>query len=177
MEITVRKANESDINAVSDMWDRLNDYLALPDVVNYPRWEKGVYPLRRHAEESVADGTLYIAVDGEKVVGTVVLSPIQDKEYREANWQIDFDCPVYEICKLAVSPEYFGCGVGKAMMDKATELGRENGIKALRRDTYEENLPTVKFFEKNGFTYCGTIDLGLEEIYGLKWYKVFEKLI
>ena len=44
-------------------------------------------------------------------------------------------------------------------------------------DTYEENLPAVRLYEKCGFDYRGLVDLGLEEIYGLKWYKVFEKVL
>ncbi len=32
-------------------------------------------------------------------------------------------------------------------------------------------------YERCGFAYRGTIDLGLEELYGLKWYHVYEKLL
>ncbi|MBQ8604648.1 MAG: GNAT family N-acetyltransferase [Oscillospiraceae bacterium] len=177
MNIIVRKATESDIDNIAGMWYQLNEYLARPDVTNYPRWKNGIYPLPEHAEEAVADGSMHIALDGDKVVGTAVYSTVQGKEYRDADWQTDFDVPVYVICKLAVHPDYWNKNVGKALMDHAAETGRANGIKAIRRDTFEENQPTVRFFLKNGFTYCGLIDLGLEKIYGLKWYKVFEKLL
>ena len=50
-------------------------------------------------------------------------------------------------------------------------------MKAIRLDTYEENLPTAQLYEKCGYKYMGLVDLGLEEIYGLKWYKVFEKVL
>jgi len=38
-------------------------------------------------------------------------------------------------------------------------------------------LPAVRLYEKCGFKYMGMVDLGLEEIYGLKWYKVFERVL
>lgn len=59
----------------------------------------------------------------------------------------------------------------------AEELGRSRGMQAVRLDTFEENLPAVRLYEKCGFSYRGMVDLGLEEIYGLKWYKVFEKVL
>jgi len=70
-----------------------------------------------------------------------------------------------------------GCGVGKALLEHAAVLGKKQGVKAIRMDTYEENLPAVRLYEKCGFKYMGMVDLGLEEIYGLKWYKVFERVL
>jgi len=78
---------------------------------------------------------------------------------------------------LAVLPDYFGCGIGKALLEYAEVIGRQKVAKAIRLDTYEENLPAVRLYEKCGFKYIGLVDLGLEKIYGLKWYKVFEKVL
>ena len=47
----------------------------------------------------------------------------------------------------------------------------------IRLDTYEENAPAASSYAKSGYSYRGLVDLGLEEVYGLKWYKVFEKLL
>ena len=93
------------------------------------------------------------------------------------DWQIDFEVPVIVIHILAVHPDYFGKGVGKALLDQAAELGRRQGVRAIRLDTYEENVPAVRLYEKSGFSYRGMVDLGLEEKYGLKWYRTFEKLL
>lgn len=142
--IIIRSATASDIDAIEYLYNDLNDYLATHE--NYPRWKKGIYPIREDA-------------------------------YRTVEWQVEFDIPVIVICKLAVLPEYFGRGVGKALLDYAEVVGRHQGAKAIRLDTYEENLPAVRLYEKCGFKYMGLVDLGLEEIYGLKWYKVFEKVL
>ena len=40
---------------------------------------------------------------------------------------------------------------------------------------YEKNDSAIRFYESCGFSRRGTIDLGLEELYGLKWYYAYEK--
>lgn len=177
MKITVRLAKVSDLDAVENLYGELNDYLAEPNHVNYPRWSRGIYPLREHAEEGLNGDHLYVAEYQGKIVGTVIFLYEQEEVYQSVDWQIGFDVPVIVIHVLAVHPAYFGCGVGETLLDYAANLGRKQGVKAIRLDTYEENLPAVRLYEKCGFQYMGMIDLGLEEIYGLKWYKVFEKVL
>ena len=175
MNIIIRKAVESDIDEVERLYNELNDYLTAHE--NYPRWKKGVYPARKHAEDALGEESLYVAVKDGIIVGTVVYSDEQGDVYRSVEWQIDFDVPVVVICKLAVSPLYFQDGIGQALLEYAVIYGRQQGAKAIILDTYEENLPAVRLYEKCGFDYRGLVDLGLEEIYGLKWYKVFEKVL
>ena len=175
MNIFIRKATMEDIDEIECLYNTLNDYLAEHE--NGPKWKKGVYPLREHAEEALGEGTLYVAVIDEKIAGTVVFSRDQGEVYRDINWQIEFDVPVFVICKLAVHPNYLRCGVAQSLLNYATALGAQSGIKAIRLDTYEGNIPAAKLYERCGFKYMGMIDLGLEEVYGLKWYRVYEKLV
>ena len=56
-------------------------------------------------------------------------------------------------------------------------MGREAGLQAIRLDVYEENRTAIGFYETCGYHCCGRIDLGLEEVYGLKWYYAYEKLL
>uniref|UniRef100_UPI0040571B88 N-acetyltransferase family protein n=1 Tax=Acetatifactor sp. TaxID=1872090 RepID=UPI0040571B88 len=175
MKVIVRLASSADIDGIEELYNDLNDYLEKH--VNYPRWKKGVYPVREHAEEALRKGNLYVAIINKKIVGTVIYSSEQEDAYQTAEWQIDYDVPVIIINKLAVHPEYLGFGVGKALLEYATIIGTKQGIKTIRLDTYEENLPAIRLYEKCGFSYRGMIDLGLEQVYGLKWYKVFEKLL
>lgn len=175
MNTFIRKATIHDIDEIECLYDDLNDYLEEHE--NGPRWKKGVYPVRENAEEALGESTLYVAVIDEKIVGTVVLSRKQYEAYKEVDWQIEYDVPVFVVGVLAVHPNYLGRGVAQSLLNYATVLGKECGIKAIRLDTYEENIPAAKLYEKCGFTYMGLLDLGLEELYGLKWYKVYERLI
>ncbi len=176
MEIRVRLAEEQDVDRVAALYERLHDYLETHE--NHPRWIRGIYPVRAHAEESFAQGELYIAeVDGE-VVGSVIYLHEQEEVYDQVDWPVEVAPDnVYVIHVLAVRPDYFGKGVGKTLLDYACSMGKEKGIGAVRLDVFEENFSAIRLYEKCGFAYRGTIDLGLEEKYGLKWYRVYEKLL
>ena len=67
-------------------------------------------------------------------------------------------------------------GIGRALMDYSFELAQQSGVKSIRLDVYEKNLPAISLYEKCGFEYIDTVDLGLGN-YGLDWFKLYEKAI
>lgn len=67
-------------------------------------------------------------------------------------------------------------GVGHALMDFSLELALKSEMKSIRLDVYEKNLPAISLYEKCGFEYIDTVDLGLGH-YGLDWFKLYEKVI
>lgn len=178
MPILIRKATESDLDAIEQLYDDLTDHLATQNI-NYPNWKKGVYPLRCDAEEGLQNSTLYVAERTGEIVGTVIYLRDQGEPYRTADWQLPFDIPVIVLHILAVHPAHQGTGVGRALMDYAEHLARQAGARAVRLDTHVNNLPACRLYEKCGYRYCGLVDLGLEPIYGpeFKWYRTYEKLI
>lgn len=44
------------------------------------------------------------------------------------------------------------------------------------KDVYEGNIPAINLYEKCGFKYIDTVDLGLGN-YGLNWFRLYEKLL
>lgn len=176
MEIKVRIAEEKDVERVSFLYERLHDYLETHE--NHPRWKRGIYPTKANAEEGFEKGWLYVAeVDG-KLAGSVIYLHEQGEVYNQVKWPKEIQSNnVYVIHVLAVHPDYFRMGVGTALLDYACSMGRENGVGAVRLDVYEKNFSAIRLYERCGFAYRGTIDLGLEELYGLKWYHVYEKLL
>ena len=175
MEIHVRPATERDLDAIERLYTDLNEYLEVHE--NHPKWRKGSYPLRCHAEEGLADGTLYVAEKDGEIAGTVIYLREQGEPYKTVQWQLPFDVPVVVLHILAVHPAHQGAGVGKALMDHAEIVARQRGAQAVRLDTYVDNLPVSKLYEKCGYSLCGLVDLGVEEIYGLKWYRAYEKVL
>ncbi|MBQ2956031.1 MAG: GNAT family N-acetyltransferase [Clostridia bacterium] len=175
MSILIRKAVASDLDSVEQLYEALLDQLE--HGINYPGWRKGSYPLRADAEEGLAEDILYVAEIDGRIAGTVMYPHTQDPSYRTADWQIPYDSPVLTLHILAVHPDCRAMGVGRALVDYADTLARERGVLAVRLDTHENNLPACRLYEKCGYHYCGLVDLGLEEKYGLKWYRTYEKLI
>ncbi len=61
-------------------------------------------------------------------------------------------------------------------MDFAIEHSIKSQVKSIRLDVYEGNIPAIKLYEKCGFKYIDTVDLGLGN-YGLNWFRLYEKLL
>lgn len=175
MNITIELGKTTDIDELEQLYNDLNDYLA--EGVNYPGWIKGVYPVRQNAVDGIKDGNLYVAKHNGKIAGSVILSHNPEPAYHKAKWQSEFNySDVLVIHTFVVHPNFMKCGVGKALMDFSAENGIESKAKSVRLDVYEGNIPAIKLYEKCGFKYIDTVDLGLGS-YGLDWFKLYEKLI
>lgn len=173
--ISVRLAVQEDINKIAELFDRLCD--RLESGINYPGWKKGVYPDRRTAELYVGNGELHvITVDG-RISGTIVLSHEKEDAYEEVEWRYDWKYDkLFVIRTFTVDPLYWGYGLGERLLDHTSSYGITNGIRALRLDVLQSNLPAIKLYENFGFEYTGTVDLRLN-IPGLKWFRLYEKMI
>lgn len=175
MEIQIRKGTSHDIDDLEELYNVLND--ALEKGVNYPGWKKGVYPIRDDAEQGIENGTLYVAVLKDNIVGTIILNHEPEEAYKEIKWGFEFDySDVFVVHTFLVHPEYKQRGVGKQLMDFAEQYAKDTNIKSIRLDVYEGNLPAIQLYRKCGFQYKGNVDLGLEGI-GLKWFQIYEKMV
>ena len=175
MDIIIRLGIDDDIDKLEQLYDELNDHLE--NSINYPGWKKGIYPTREEAVNGIKDETLYIASINDKIVGSIILSHKPESAYSDVIWQRELNYSnVFVIYTFVVHPKYFNQGIGKALINFAHEYAIKNNVEALRLDVSEGNLPAIKLYEKCGFEYIDTVDLGLGN-YGLKWFRVYEKLI
>ena len=173
--IHIRPADSADIDAIEALYDAVNDFLAVHD--NYPGWQKGIYPARIHAETGVAERTLYVAEAEACIVGSVILNHAPEENYDMVKWLTDAaDEEAYVVHTLAVHPVYQSCGIGERLLAFACDRAKADGMKSVRLDVTENHRPAIRLYEKLGFTYMGTIDIGLAE-FGLPWFKVYEKTI
>ena len=175
MDISIEVGELDDVDGLEQLYDELNDYLEKG--VNYPGWIKGVYPIRQNAIDGVKNHNLYVAKNDGKIIGSIILSNEPEPEYYNAKWGFESDySDVFVIRTFAVHPEFMKFGVGKALMEFADEYSVKSQVKSIRLDVYEGNIPAIKLYEKCGFKYIDTVDLGLGN-YGLDWFKLYEKLI
>lgn len=175
MDISFELGKMNDIDELEQLYNDLNDHLAKG--INYPGWIKGIYPVRQNAIDGVRHNNLYVAKYNGKIVGSVILSHEPVPEYFMAKWQFESDySDVLVIYTFVVHPMFLKCGVGKALMDFSIEHSIRAQIKSIRLDVYEGNIPAIRLYEKCGFKYIDTVDLGLGN-YGLNWFKLYEKLL
>lgn len=175
MNITIELGREKDIDELEQLYDDLNDYLEKE--INYPGWKKGVYPVRQNAIDGIENGNLYVARNNGKIVGSLILSHEPEPAYYEAKWSFESNySDVFVVYTFVVHPSFLKCGVGKALIDFSIEHSIKSHVKSIRLDVYEGNIPAIKLYEKCGFKYIDTVDLGLGN-YGLNWFKLYEKII
>lgn len=175
MNINFELGKEKDIDELEQFYNDLNDHLEKG--TNYPGWKKGVYPVRQNAVDGIKNRNLYVAKHGGKIIGSIILSHEPEPAYHEAKWQYESDySDVFIIYTFVVHPNFLKCGVGKALVDFSIEHCIKAQAKSIRLDVYEGNMPAIKLYEKCGFKYIATVDLGLEA-YGLKWFKLYERLL
>ena len=175
MNITIELGQEKDIEVLENLYNDLND--ALAEGINYPKWRKGIYPSRQNAVDGIKNKTLYVAKQEDKIVGTIILNHEPEEAYEQVKWQkVCSDQEIYVIHTFAVHPNYAQCGIGRLLMDFAYQKAVKSKMKALRLDVYEGNAPARKLYEKCGFIYIDTVDLGLGA-YDLDWFRLYERLI
>ena len=175
MSLIIRRGMPEDLDALENLYGEVCDHMAA--TVNYTGWKRDVYPARQDAETGIREGTLFLAEEDGEAAGSFILSPRQEAAYAGANWQAELEeRDVLTVYTFTVHPKRRGRGVGRAMLAFAARYAAERGVKALRLDVYEKNLPARRLYESAGFRYAGTVSLGLEDI-GLDWFRLYEKLL
>ena len=175
MNIMIEKATEYDIDQISQLYDDLND--ALANGINYPGWRKDLYPTRDNAINGVTEGNLYVAKIAGAIVGSIILNHNPEPAYHKIKWKIDVDySSIFIIHTFLVHPDYQKAGIGMALMNFAHEHAINEQAQSIRLDVFENNMPAIKLYEKCGFEYIDTADLGLAK-YGLDYFKLYEKLL
>lgn len=171
----IEKGKIDDIDEIEALYNELND--ALKQGINYPGWKKGVYPVRENAVKGISENNLYVVKINNKIVGSLILNHEPEQGYETVKWLCDAEYnKIFVIRTFIVHPQYFKKGIGMKMMNFAEETARISKMSSMRLDVFENNIPAIKLYEKYGFQYIDTIDLGLGE-YGLDWFRVYEKIL
>lgn len=175
MKFVIESGTTADIDELEKLYDDLNDYLSA--TTNYPGWIKGIYPIREDAVAGIENNTLFVVRHDGKIAGSIILDHHPDEAYNNVRWKIEADYSrIFVIRTFVVHPSFLKMGIGRVLMDYSFELAQQSGIKSIRLDVYENNLPAISLYEKCGFEYIDTVDLGFGN-YGLDWFKLYEKLV
>lgn len=175
MKFVIESGIPADIDELEKLYNDLNDYLSA--TINYPGWIKGIYPIRENAVTGVHNNNLFVVRHEGKIVGSIILDHQPEEAYHGVKWKLDVDYSyIFVVRTFVVHPSFLKIGVGRVLMDFSFELAKKSGVKSIRLDVYEKNIPAIFLYEKCGFEYIDTVDLGLGN-YGLDWFKLYEKVI
>ena len=126
-----------------------------------PAGGKAFTPPRTDARRAQAAGALYLAWDGARAIGSMVLNHDADPDYAQVpGWGPDADWPhLLLIHTLAVHPAYQGRGLARRLLAHAEVLARQSGMRALRLDVCVGNVPAIRLYEQCGFACAGTAEM------------------
>lgn len=175
MNLTIEKGKPSDLEELARLYDDVNDYLE--GGTNHAGWKKGIYPVRETAAAGIAEGTLYTARQFGRIVGTLILNHKPEEAYHGVKWGAELPySKVIVVHTFVVHPLHMKSGVGASLLDFAVQYSVEQGMACIRLDVYKGNRPAIRLYEKMGYSYVDTVDLGLGH-YGLHEFRVYEKML
>ena len=156
-------------------------YHSLIDSLNpenhYVCWKKDVYPSPEFLRGSIDNGDLYVCREGEQIVGAMVLNHECNESYRNYQWQTAADnSELLIIHALGVHSDFNGKGYAKAMVQKAIDIAKETGMKAIRLDAYAGNIPAERLYQGIGFQHMATVQMYYKDT-GWADFKLYEYVL
>ena len=138
----IREAGSGDLERVRELWREYWAWLGLPG--EFQDFERecaalpGLYAPPR--------GRLLVAVDEEKIVGTMALRPLGERE-----------C---EAKRLYVSEPYRRAGVAASLLQTMIAEAKGAGYATMFADTLPSMNVALAFYARAGFTGCGPYSVG-----------------
>lgn len=151
-----RKTELKDLKRVMEIFAEARKRIA---ELGINQWQDG-YPHEEIIREDILKSRSYVGEIDSRIVATVMLmtenEPTYDVIYG-GKWAVDGE--YLTIHRIALDGSLCGTGAAKKVMDFAEEKAKKHGMKSIRVDTHEGNIPMRKNLEKNGYRYCGIIHL------------------
>ncbi|WP_147919011.1 GNAT family N-acetyltransferase [Ruania zhangjianzhongii] len=183
MDMTFRRAKSAETAAAQQVYRTIIDHLA--QTVDFPHWHTENHPTPAEVAQWVGAGELYLATVSpgsapdapEGIAGVVVLNHDAPDAYLQAAWTVPAaGQEVLVVHALGVVPDYLGRGVARRIVDKVIETARARGCRAVRLDTYVENIPARELYRRYGFTDLGAHTLRYEGT-DLDCFHLFEYVV
>ena len=145
----IRKTTDKDIDSAVEIYRLAREFMH--NNGNPHQWI--TRPGRDEVIQDISDGTGYVCIENDEVVGVFFFRIGEDKTYLkiEGGEWLD-NSPYAVIHRIAV--KYHRQGIADFIYNQAFNLWQN-----IRIDTHKDNLPMQKSLVKNGFKYCGIIYL------------------
>ena len=140
-------------------------------------WKKDVYPSNAYIRQSIENGQLWVYEMDGQIISSMVLNHECNEGYRSVKWPTEFEKEeIFVIHAFGVLPSIHGKGIGSQMLKNAIEYAAKNNVKVIRLDVLADNVPAVRLYTKNGFSYVDSTCMYYEDT-GWTDFKLFEYVI
>lgn len=144
MQIT--KANIQDLDIIHQLTKSCAQELISKGIF---QWNEH-YPSKEVLKLDIELQQLYKMSFQNEIIGIIVLSDIQDEEYKKVKWLSPTSKNVY-VHRLAIHPNFQKRGFTKMLMDYAEAFAQKNNYVSVRLDTFSKNTRNQLFYEKRGY--------------------------
>jgi ribosomal protein S18 acetylase RimI-like enzyme len=129
------------------------------------------YPSKQAFLNDIEREELYVLLEDNRLIGTIVISTHMDDEYVPIKWLTKSDKNIY-IHRLSVHPDFQGKGYAQQLMDFAEEYARQNDFVSVRLDTFSQNKRNQKFYETRDYQKLGDIFFPKQSEYPFHCYEL-----
>lgn len=149
----IRKATINEIQKITDITENVKKIMH--EVDNIPQWDYG-YPNYEVFANDIKNETLFVYdIDGE-IAGYIVVNNEEDVAAQTIKYR-KYD--TYQVIhRFAVTPEFRGKGVAKALVNYVFDMAKEKNLEAIRIDTNSQNIQMNSLILSMGFEFCGQME-------------------
>ena len=172
----IRKAVERDIDAVETLFEEIHE--AEANGLCTTGWVRGVYPVRKTAEDSVRRGDLFVLDEDGEILGAAIINQIQVDIYEKGAWRYPAeDHEVMVMHTLVISPDHWNKGYGKQFFRFYEEYAATHGCTVLRIDTNSINMDARAIYGSLGYREVGIEPCNLFGIENVRLLMLEKKVI
>ncbi len=158
----IRKAEKTEYEVVRAFYHTLID--EMQDTEYHPKWQKDIYPAPEDLRPAIENGELYLGFEGESIAAAMAVNHTCSEEYAGAPWPERLSADEFLVIHmLGVRVGFQRKGFAKEMVRFVLGMAEESGMKAVRLDVLEGNLPAERLYEGLGFRYVDTLLLFYED--------------
>lgn len=164
--MTIRKAVLTDLLAVEAIYQDI--HTAEEAGVLSVGWIRGVYPTLSTAQAALDRNDLFVAEEGDQIVGAGIINQIQVDVYADAPWAHAADArKVCVLHTLVISPHAAKKGYGTQFIRFYEEHARAHGWNELRIDTNARNTVARALYKRLGYREIAVVPTTFNGIPGV----------
>ena len=148
----IRLAKIKEIDQILSITSACAAYLISKNIFQW----SDIYPTEEIFKKDIKKNELYVLIAEKLIIGTIVLTPDIDPEYKSVEWLTPHRNNLY-VHRLAIHPSEQGKGFARKLMDFAEDFAIRNDYTSIRLDTFSKNLRNQKFYELRGYKRLGNV--------------------
>ena len=152
----IRLATQSDIEAVTDIYDRIHKMEAEGKV--RIGWVPTIYPVQATAEEALQRNDLFVYEQEGTIMASAIINRTQVPVYSTGQWSFPAaDNEVMVLHTLTVNPTCGRRGIGRKFVAFYKDYALREGCPVLRLDTNAVNSIARKMYPSLGYREAGVV--------------------